>query len=98
MLPIDIQMQIDITAQMHKREIAEGFAKLRENLTPKQEPSLMTLYEMMCGNYLAAPQAHALASIQNRMLGLWQESQNLPPSWWYRDVGSAGNRLLGWFP
>lgn len=34
MIPIDIQMQIDLSAQDAHRAIAEGFAKLRASLPP----------------------------------------------------------------
>lgn len=34
-LPLHLQMEIDIHAGMHKRDVAEGFAKLRKKLMPE---------------------------------------------------------------
>lgn len=33
-LPLQLQMEIDLSAAAHKREVAEGFAKLRSELLP----------------------------------------------------------------
>lgn len=44
MLPITLQMQIDLSAAAHKREIAEGFAKLRGELLPERKPTQQELY------------------------------------------------------
>lgn len=37
-LPRHIQMEIDLSAAAHQREIAEGFAKLRAKLLPEPKP------------------------------------------------------------
>lgn len=35
-LPLMLQMEIDISAAAHKREVAEGFATLRKKLIPPE--------------------------------------------------------------
>jgi hypothetical protein len=51
MLPITLQMEIDLSAAAHKREIAEGFAKLRAKLLPPMEKdnAMARWQELMAG-------------------------------------------------
>jgi hypothetical protein len=38
MLPFTLTMEIDLSAAAHKREVSEGFAKLRAELLPEPKP------------------------------------------------------------
>ena len=38
-LPLTLQMEIDLSVMAHKRELAEGFAKLRERVLPPEAES-----------------------------------------------------------
>jgi hypothetical protein len=70
-LPLEIQMQIDLTAAAHKREIAEGFAKLRAKLTPEPAPSMASLQAFLLGaGYpnTGVGKDWGLASSQNALL------------------------------
>lgn len=50
-LPLLIQMQIDLTAQAHSREIAQGFAKLRAKLLPEPKPSRVDMAFMFANAF-----------------------------------------------
>jgi hypothetical protein len=67
MLPLNLQMEIDISAAAHKREIAAGFARLRERLLPPEEPSpLASLMNALGNNYVVSPEmARRMAAQQN---------------------------------
>jgi hypothetical protein len=55
-LPLEIQMQIDLTAQAHKRELSDAFAKLRASLTPPQ-PAPDPMRQASLQSMLAAQQS-----------------------------------------
>ena len=87
MLPIEIQMQIDLTAAAHKREVAEGFAKAKERLLPPIPERPEVTWQRMLMN--AGPQ-------------YWQNLQaQLAPAW-ARDtnpfLAQNQNDVRNWYP
>lgn len=57
-------MEIDISAAWHKREIAEGFAKLRAKLLPEPEPDQWRAYGLALQNALVGNQYTSLERAQ----------------------------------
>lgn len=78
MLPLDIQMQIDLSAMAHSREIAEGFAKARERLLPAIPESPLALWQRMLMNAAPALQGgmHPGLLGANAQGLFWAQSQN----------------------
>jgi hypothetical protein len=68
-IPLTIQMQIDLCAQAHQRELADAFAALRERLLSPEPRRRFTMEEVMAaesltGCYFPFPTLDAL-------LGSW---------------------------
>lgn len=56
-LPLHLQMEIDLSAQAHAREIAEGFAKLRGELAPEPAKTVYNPAANAWGNSFLAQQS-----------------------------------------
>jgi hypothetical protein len=64
MLPIEIQMQIDITAAAHQREIAGKFAALRKQLLPEPIRTHQDPWRAMTNAELARLLSHQQAALE----------------------------------
>jgi hypothetical protein len=53
MIPLTIQMEIDLSAAAHQRDIAAGFAKLRKKLLPEPAPDPMRAFMYAMNNAAA---------------------------------------------
>lgn len=95
-LPLEIQMQIDLTAAAHKREIAEGFAKLRGRLLPEPSPdpmraAMQSMQAMMMNSGLSGQAWLQYALMPSNYQTPNALMQNAP--WWAQTGARSG--LLG---
>jgi hypothetical protein len=91
-LPLTLQMEIDISADAHKREIAEGFAKAREKLLPApthDSSDQWLAYKRGQPNWLLGDPTSL-----SRLLNQSNASAN-PYVGPFFGMGSLGNALLG---
>jgi hypothetical protein len=90
MLPIEIQMQIDISAASHKQAISEGFAKLRAKLLPELPPDPMRAFmEAMTNSQMSYLQSQ-LAPYNGPAINLPLQQNSE-----YWSQASGGNALWG---
>lgn len=78
LLPITMQMEIDLSAQAHQQEIAEGFAKLRAELLspqPAPEPDQWRALMLSTQNALANDPYASIRQVQ-MMGGYWSPLAN----------------------